>query len=63
MKNDSGFSVSVYVDPDGDIVISDLLEWVVPLVYRLNPSNRRISNIYRRTREESRNVTQHRNQD
>ncbi len=58
-----GFRVSVYVDPDGDIVISDLLEWVVPLAYRLNPSNRRISNIYRRMRKESRNVTQHRDQD
>lgn len=57
MRNNSGFRVSVYVAPDGDIVISDLLEWVVPLAYRLNPTNSIISNIYRRMRKESRNVT------
>jgi hypothetical protein len=54
IRKHPGFAVSIYVDPEGDIVISDLLEWVVPLAYRLNPTNRRILNIYRRMRKESR---------
>jgi len=52
--------VSIFVCPDGSVVIADLFEWVIPLVHSLNPSNQRISNIFRRmTEEETGNVRLH----
>jgi len=59
-----GMPVSIFVCPDGSVVIADLFEWMIPLVHSLNPSNQRISNIFRMLNQEKQNNESiHHNQD
>ncbi len=59
-----GVPVSIFVCPDGSVIIADLFEWMIPLVHSLNPNNQRISDILKRmTEEETNNVRLHDHQD
>lgn len=41
----SGVPVSIYVCPDGSVVIADLFEWLIPIAYSLDPGNLQIATV------------------